>query len=520
MKTTILTQIIKKVILTEQGGFKKDTNLVKLKVPLVPVVKKKVEPKVVKKVEPTVVKKVDPKDAKSGTFKSNTDQFRTAKGAISDVLLSPPTYKNPHLIFSRTADGIWQYEYYDKVSKTVKSGILSDPSVKSQLDAGKYIPWPKKYSTFPEIVTKKKWLTLMDRRDPAFPEKSQDDVAGGPYSLIMTMLSQYGLYALGSLVMSFLTYKKIIKPGFKWAWQAAGFSKQANLLALHGINADELSRLERVVAESLRNGEITSSQAKRLRKSFNNPWYRSAVSKAEFNAAFDKMIKGEMTMDEFIKSMPKLYQQNDALKRVLLEYEAQLNSMYPSRKAAWNIAAAKYAQRNSQFGAKHRAEIDNVLDKIGVPKNDPYRSIFGSAETSTFNFATGKMGGNNPSLRSTDPASILAMTAAKISKSVDDAIIAARADATSYKKIMNLGRMTKDKFININTMTLMQWGKSLANGNYVAIPKLLKELGNLKTEKEAIAKIKEFGVANNWDVVKDSAFIEELMFHTLKYFKK
>ena len=522
MKTTILTQIIKKVILTEQGGFRKDTIPAKIKVPLVPVVKKKVEPKVVKKVEPTVA----PKDAKSGSFKSNTDQFRQS---TTDVLLNPPEWPEDgiHRIYSKTGEGIWRYEYRDAESNTVKSSILSDASIKAKLDAGKHIPWPKKYSGFADKTTKLKWLELMDKRDPAFPEKSQDVVAGGTGSLIMTMLAQYGIQVLGGLVVSFLTYKKLIKPGFKWAWQAAGFGRESNLIAMHGINAEELARLERVVAQSLRNGEITSSQAKSLRKSFNNPWYQSSVNKATFNTAHDAMIKGEMTMDEFIKLMPKVYQQNDALKRVLFEYEAQLNSMYPSRKAAWDIAAAKYAQRNSQFAAKHRAEIeqqlDNMMTKIGIPKNDLYRSMFDPTATSTFDFATGKMS-SFPSIKIkpgiTDPASIMSMNFAKISKSVDDAVTAARADATSYKKFMNLGRMTKDKFINVGTMTLMQWGRSLANSNYSAIPKLLNELANLKTEKDAIAKIKQFGVENNWDVVKDAAFIEELMFHTLKYFKK
>ena len=264
-------------------------------------------------------------------------------------------------------------------------------------------------------------------------------------------------------------------------------------------------KLEKIIAESLRKGEITSSQAKKLRKAFNNPFFRSPVSKIEFTNAYDKMVKGEMTMDEFIKLMPKVYQQNDTLKRVLFEYEAQLNSMYPSRKAAWDIAAAKYAQRNSQFAAKHRAEIDQVFDKLGIRKDNFFRSYW-SGETNSFDLAAKSQASKM------DAASKMAFNAAKISKGVDEAIVAARYDANSWKQFIRK-KMTKTEFTKLNPYTQMRLiGRDILN--------FLKELSVLKTEKDAIDAVKQFAIAKQWSYAKDSATMEEFMLHVLKYFRK
>ena len=429
--------------------------------------------------------------------------------------MKPTEYKNPHLIFSRTSDGIWRYEYYDKTSYTVKSGVLSDPKVKSQLDAGKYVPWDGKYSNLAGKKSKKDWLALMDRRDPAFPEKSQDPIAGGPVSLVLSMAAAYGLQLLGAAALLFFRKKLIIAP-IKFIGKSLGIGGEAaqarQIIALHGVNATELAELEKIIAESLRKGEITSSQAKKLRKAFNNPFFRSPVSKIEFTNAYDKMVKGEMTMDEFIKLMPKVYQQNDTLKRVLFEYEAQLNSMYPSRKAAWDIAAAKYAQRNSQFAAKHRAEIDQVFDKLGIRKDNFFRSYW-SGETNSFDLAAKSQASKM------DAASKMAFNAARISNGVDQAIVAAQYEIRS---IFFNPKLTKAQFINLNYLQRLQFERALGSKLITGreIPDLLKELSALKTQKEAIAKIKEFAIAKQWNYTMDSAIMEDFMLHVLRYFKK
>ena len=505
MENTILTQIIKKVILAEQDGFNpvpiRDTS----KVQLNPKVTKKVDKKVDKKVN----KKVDPK---------KPDPKKTAKvTAVSDVLLSPTTYKNPHLIFSKSTDGIWRYEYYDKASKTVKSGVLSDPKVKAQLDAGKYVPWTGKYSNLAGKKSKKDWLALMDMRDPAFPEKSQDPIAGGPVSLVLSMIATYGLQLLGAAALFWFRKKLIIAP-IKFIGSAMGIGGEAaqvrQIMALHGVNAAELAQLEKIIADSLRKGEITSSQAKKLRKAFNNPFFRSPVSKIEFTNAYNKMVKGEMTMDEFIQLMPKVYRENGSLTRVLFEYENQLNSMYPARKAAWNIAADKYAQRNSQFAARHRSEIDQVFDKLGVRKDNPLRSMW-SGETNSYDLAAKSQASKM------DAASKMAMNAAKISKGVDEAIVAARYDANSWK-MFHLTKMAKTEFTKLNPYTLMQFERALGSKTMTGrdIPNFLKELSVLKTEKDAIDAVKQFAIAKQWSYAKDSATMEEFMLHVLKYFRK
>jgi hypothetical protein len=61
-------------------------------------------------------------------------------------------------------------------------------------------------------------------------------------------------------------------------------------------------------------------------------------------------------------------------------------------------------------------------------------------------------------------------------------------------------------------------GSKLMTGR--EIPDLLKELSALKTQKEAIAKIKEFAIAKQWNYTMDSAIMEDFMLHVLRYFKK
>jgi hypothetical protein len=495
MKNTILTQIIKKVILTEQDGF----NPVPIDEPIVPIVKKK-ETKVNKKVDP----KVKPKE---------TPKVKPAKiKPIPDVLLSPTPYRNPHFIYSKTADGIWRYEYLDAASESIKSGIVTNSATETALNAGKYIKWTGEYGEQPGKKGKKEWLDLMDTRDPGFPEKSQDPMIGSTTGLVVSMLATYGLQILATAasvaVLAFFKKKFRLAP-VKWGMSALGIGKSSKITALIGISETEAAELERLVAVALKRKEITKSQAAELRKSFNNPWFRSTVNKSTFNLAYRTMVKGDMTMSEFIGYMPKVYRESESLKRVLLEYEAQLNRLYPERKIAWDIAAAKYAEKNSQF----KRFYDKMLDKMGIPndKNKPWWSSGTATNSSTY---APKVQGSKETA---------AAVATKISKSVDDAALAVRGDIETYQRMnfFTIGsfdpKEVYTKLTTINPITRARWGLSLAKGNNEEITKLLKDLAKLKKKENAIAKIKQFAIANNWKSQNED-IIEEFMLHVLKNF--
>jgi len=508
MKNTILIQIIKKVILAEQGGFTEvpDSNRVKLNTQ-----KKTGNKTVINK----VIKKVDPKKPLKIT-------------PIPDVLLSPTPYRNPHFIYSKTADGIWRYEYLDAATESIKSGIVTNSDTEKQLNkpaASGYIKWTGKYGTQQEKLGKKEWLHLMDMHDPMFPKKSMDPMFSSETKTILGMAVYYGGIALAGAVAVWLASKLglhgVRKAGESWA-KGSGTLKVKSLSGVSTIEAEELSRQAKVAW--MRN-EISYKEMGQLQKAFNNPVLRLKSTKNAFNAAYEMMVRGDMTMSEFITYMPSAYRNNEKLQRLLLEYEARLNEAFPNRRAKWAESATKYAEKNAQFSR----QLDNLFDLMGVSRDNPFRMnpnsgnprVPTAADYAAPTFASAAADIAMAALKM--PGGVAAAYA-KISKGIDDAAIAVSGEVKSIqdRQFFTMGAYDPTevltKLTTINPITQYQWAQSLAKGNNKEITTLLKDLAKLKKKETAISKIKNFAGHNNWNVTKDKEIIEEFMLHVLKNF--
>ena len=489
MKNTILTQIIKKVILTEQGGFTElpDSTPVSLNTQ-----KKTGNKTVINK----VIKKVDPKKPLKGT-------------AIPDQVLKNGPYRNPHFIYSKTADGVWRFEYYDKATKTLKSGIVTNPQTLNQLTAGNHEDWTGKYGEQQEKLSKKEWLNLMDQHDPMFPKKSLDPAFSSEVSSALAMALYYGGIAIGAAAGVWLTAKlglyTVQKAGQRWA-TGAGTLK---VKSLTGVTTEEAEELSRQAKTAYIRREISYREMTQLQKAFNNPMLRLPGKRAVFNAAYDMMVRGDMTMSEFIQYMPSVYRDNEKLKRLLLEYEAQLNAASPQRRAKWAESAAKYAKKNANF--KRDLYLDDLFDKMGISKNNPIRKAMDATNT-----------GKLSALQALDVT--YAQKVKTISKGVDDSVAAVRSDVTWHHKndFFTMGSYDPNEvytnLMNITPMKTTRWGLSLSSGNIPLIPRLLATLARSKDKKAAIETIKNFAVTNNWDYTRNKEIIDEFMLHVLKNF--
>jgi len=276
---------------------------------------------------------------------------------------------------------------------------------------------------------------------------------------------------------------------------------------LSGITEAEAKELDRLALVGYTRGEITSSELKSLRKSFNNPRFRLQVNKQAYIAAYESMVKGDMTMAEFMGFMPPVYRESESLKRVLLEYEAQLNTMYPNRKAAWDIAAAKYAEKNQQF----RRVYDQLLTKFGIPIEKQEKQWWQSGNAD--NSAT-----YAPKVQGSKEAA--AAVATKVSAGIDQAATNVMSDVRDYQ-IMHPLYMLKSDMTWTLPLDKFIWQRNLGTGSRggIDINKLLTSMATLKTKKTVIAKVKEFAIKNNWKIVQDADIIEDFMLHVLKHVK-
>ena len=345
----------------------------------------------------------------------------------------------------------------------------------------------------------------MDQHDPMFPKKSLDPAFSSEVSSALAMALYYGGIAIGVAAGVWLTAKLglnlVQKAGQRWA-TGAGTLK---VKSLTGVTTEEAEELSRQAKTAYIRREISYREMTQLQKAFNNPTLRLPGKRAVFNAAYDMMVRGDMTMSEFIQYMPLVYRNNEKLKRLLLEYEAQLNAASPQRRAKWAESAAKYAKKNANF--KRDLYIDDLFDKMGISKNNPIRKAMDTDRL--------------PIVQT--PEQKLKTYAMNISKTVDNAVNAVRSDVTSYhrREFFSMGSYnpleSSVKLTTVDGLTLFRWGSRLANGNNDAISLLLKDLAKLKKKESAIAKIKQFAIKNNWKE-READVIEEFMLHVLKNF--
>ena len=517
MKNTILSQIIKKTLLTEQFRPRKDstktTKPISTNITATAAAKAKAKAKAAAKAKADAKATADAKASKTKKIKPGTD-----------YIVNPPMLfgsKKPymHMIFNKGSDGKWRFEYYDAVTKTIKSGEVTGDAVLAKLNsANGKLEWDGMYDG--QNVTKTEWFELMAKYDPAFPGVTEVPMLSNES---MTTLAVVGMWAVKGIgLIAGLRYGwKLIK----WFGKPGADSKM-ELASLSGLSKDGVMSMQQWTEYQYGIGKISKTEKNQLQGIYRNSKYRRVVPTNVFNTMKNEVIRGDRTMAELITVMPEAYREQKGLVDALLKYERDVLNMYPGRETKWLVAAEKWAKQQSLT----RTEIKKLFPGLGLPplKTKPISQTNpGVYDFYTNTSTSGRTAASSDAKTAMDKAIKAAERAAK-AKAATKASIEAMVDGlvqrtSGFVKQRRSQKLPVTKFdiystpknivdqweMNIGSKTLK--GKDISN--------LRDDLAKLSTEKKAIEKIKAFAVAHNWNA-NYSKYIETFLQNMLPYYRK
>lgn len=545
MKNTILSQIIKKTLLTEQFRPRKDstktTKPISTNITAAAAAKAKAKAKAAAKAKADAKAAADAKASKTKKIKPGTD-----------YIVNPPMLfgsKKPyrHMIFNKGSDGKWRFEYYDDYDESIKTGEVTGDAVLAKLNSAKgKKEWDGMYDG--QSVTKKEWFELMAKYDPAFPGVTEAPMLSNE---AMTTLAVVGMLVVKSIGLI---------AGLRYGWKGIQWLKgmraeKVELAVLSGLSKDGVLSMKQWTNFQYGTGKITKAQRNQLQGIYSNSKYWRVVDTATFNAMKNEVIRGNRTMSELITVMPEAYREQKGLVDALLKYERDVLNMYPGRETKWLVAAEKWAKQQSLT----RTEIEKLFPGLvsrrrRAPKpGEKHPMELGwqgqlSLGQPGFNYnytgpgGGGIVGGIGDKVAAAEKAKTAlaakeakaALAAAK-KKALDVAAKAiAKAEAVSLvdywaaktDKLIALRKAkrlttTKTDILKTPKNTIDDWEKYLGSGTAAGsdIIKLRDQLLLLTTKKDAIAKIKRFAIAHNWKPFKNK-YIETFMNVHLTYYKK
>ena len=268
MKNTILSQIIKKTLLTEQFRPRKDstktTKPISTNITATAAAKAKAKAKAAAKAKADAKATADAKASKTKKIKPGTD-----------YIVNPPMLfgsKKPymHMIFNKGSDGKWRFEYYDAVTKTIKSGEVTGDAVLAKLNsANGKLEWDGMYDG--QNVTKTEWFELMAKYDPAFPGVTEVPMLSNESMTTLAVVGMWGVKGIGLIAGLRYGWKLI-----KWFGKPGADSKM-ELASLSGLSKDGVMSMQQWTEYQYGIGKISKTEKNQLQGIYRNSKYRRVV---------------------------------------------------------------------------------------------------------------------------------------------------------------------------------------------------------------------------------------------------